>query len=114
MKTPLKSIHLLEKFELNSSVIGSKPFELTEIFNGQRRRLLVIKLINSEVLKKHQAIEPITVLCLAGRGVFKAGVDLAEEVNLEAGTLLTLESNVPHEIIAKPALKLLVTKFKQN
>ncbi len=110
----LKNIKLLEKFELNSSITGDKPFEISEIFNGERRRLFEIKLINGEVLKKHQAKEPITIFCLAGNGVFKAGENLEEEIVLEAGTLLTLEASTPHEIVAKPDLRILLTKFTKD
>ena len=114
MDLSLKNIQLLEKFELNSEVVGTKPFEITEIFNGARRRLLKIKLTNGETLKKHKADEPITILCLAGKGVFKAGASLEEEIELEPGTLLTLEPRILHEIVATSELSLLLTKFKQN
>ena len=114
MDLSLKNIHLLETFELNSTIKSDKPFEIAEIFNGERRRLLKIKLTNREILKKHRADEPITILCLAGKGVFKAGEDLEEEIELESGTLLTLEPRILHEIVAKPELSLLLTKFKQS
>lgn len=114
MNLSTKNVHLIEKFELNSAVKSQKPLEVVEIFNGNRRRLLKIKLIDGEILKKHQAPEPITIFCLAGKGVFKAGENLEDEISLEAGVLLTLEANVPHELIAKPELCLLLTKFKKD
>lgn len=114
MDLSLKNIHLLETFELNSITKSDKPFEISELFNGERRRLLKIKLTDGEILKKHRADEPITVLCLAGNGIFKAGENLEEEIKLEPGTLLTLEPKILHEIIATPELSLLLTKFKQS
>lgn len=112
MDMKLKNIHLLEKFELNSEITTDKPFEITEIFNGERRRILKISLTDGEILKKHKADEPITIFCLAGKGVFKAGASLEEEIEIEAGTLLTLAPKIMHEIIGTPAVSILLTKFK--
>ena len=112
MDLSFKNIQILEKLELNTNIKSSKSLEINEIFNGERRRLLKIKLTNGETLKKHRADEPITILCLAGKGVFKAGENLEEELELESGTLLTLEPRILHEVIAKPELSLLLTKFK--
>jgi quercetin dioxygenase-like cupin family protein len=44
--------------------------------------------------------------------MFRAGSDLSDEQTLVAGTLITLEGGVEHEVVAQPALDLLVTKFK--
>jgi quercetin dioxygenase-like cupin family protein len=114
MQLSTKNIHLLEKFELNSVGKSEKPFQISEIFNGDRRRLLKINLTDGEILKKHSANEPITIFCVGGKGVFRAGDDLEDKINLESGCLLTLESGVAHEITAEPELSLLLTKFKSN
>ena len=108
----MKSIELLKNLQFGEISESEKAEEVKEIFNGSRHRLIEIKLRNNEVLAKHKAIEPITVLCLAGKGVFRAGADLSEEQILVAGTLITLEGNVEHEVVAQPAIDLLVTKFK--
>ena len=108
----MKSIELINNLKIGEIAESEKSKEVKEIFNGTRRRLIQVKLRNSEVLAKHKAVEPITVLCLAGNGVFRAGADLSEEQPLIAGTLITLEGGVEHEVIAQPALDLLVTKFK--
>ena len=108
----MKSIELLKTLKLGEISQSEKSKEVKEIFNGPRRRLVEVKLRNDEVLAKHKAVEPITVLCLAGNGIFRAGADLSDEQTLVAGTLITLEGGVEHEVIAQPALDLLVTKFK--
>jgi quercetin dioxygenase-like cupin family protein len=109
----MKNIELIKNLDLGDTAATAKPKEVKELFNGARRRLLEIKLRDGEVLAKHQAAEPITVLCLAGSGVFRAGEDLSDEQTLVAGTLVTLEGGVAHEVEATPALDLLVTKFKE-
>jgi quercetin dioxygenase-like cupin family protein len=114
MELLTKNFHAIKTFELDADFIHHKPFEINELFNGERRRLLEIKLSNGEVLKNHKAAEPITVFCISGHGTFKAGENLEDEIELQSGTLLTLEAEIPHEIEAKPELRLLLTKFKKD
>lgn len=45
--------------------------------------------------------------------VMLSGGDLENVKPLTAGTLITLDANVEHEVTANPDLSLLVTKFKQ-
>lgn len=52
--------------------------------------------------KSLTAREPITVFCLAGKGVFRAGANLEDEQNLTAGTLITLDADIEHEVAAAP------------
>ena len=109
----MKNIELIKNLEIGKISESEKPKEVKEIFNGTRRRLVEIKLRAGGMLPKHKAVEPITVLCLAGTGVFRAGRDLEDEQKLEAGTLITLEGGIEHEVVATPALDLLLTKFKE-
>ncbi|MDQ6788070.1 MAG: hypothetical protein M3033_14795 [Acidobacteriota bacterium] len=75
----MKRIELIKNLSLSEISGGGKSKQVKEIFSGARRRLVEVKLRNNEVLTKHKAQEPITVLCLAGNGVFRAGEDLNEE-----------------------------------
>ncbi len=108
----MNSITLLQNFELGTMSASAESKKLNEIFNGSMRRIVEVKLYNNDRLAKHKAKEPITVFCLSGKGVFRAGKDLEDEQNLQAGTLITLEAEVEHEVVAAPELHLLVTKFK--
>lgn len=110
----MKNIELIENLEFGGEFDSEKDFEARQIFNGKRRQIMEIKLKNNVVLSKHKASEPITVLCLAGKGKFLAGEDLSEEQVLEAGTLITLEADVEHGAVAEPELRLLVTKYKED
>ena len=111
----MKHIELIEKFELAEKIKSEKDIEVRQIYKGFRRQIMEIKLRNNAVLSKNvKASEPITILCLAGKGRFLAGDDLQEEMDLETGTLLTLEAEVLHEAIAEPELKLLLTKFMKD
>lgn len=90
-----------------------KDKHVVQIFEGARRKLVEVRLRNGAILTKHRAAEPITVLCLSGSGVFRAGPELEDEQKLVAGTLVTLESEVEHEVAADPEVHILVTKFKE-
>lgn len=109
----MKNIKLVKKFELGEIPKIKKHKEAKELFNGTRRRMVEINLRGSAILAKHKATEPITIFCLAGNGIFRAGRDLEDEQKLEAGTLITLEAEVEHEVAAAPEIRLLVTKFKE-
>ena len=109
----MKKFEVIKNLDLGAVSKSEKSKEAKEIFKGARRHIIEITLRNNEILAKHKAPEPITVLCLAGSGTFRAGSDLEEEEKLEAGTLLTLEAGVEHEVRAEPELRLLVTKFKE-
>lgn len=108
----MKKIELIKNLELKEISLSENNKEVKEVFKGTRRSLIEITLCNNEILAKHKAIEPITVLCLAGSGTFRAGNDLEDVVKLDAGTLLTLEGGIKHEVAAEPDLRLLITKFK--
>jgi len=85
-----------------------------QLFTGSRRKLIEILLKNRATLSRHQAKDPITVLCLSGNGVFRAGPLLDEEQRLTPGTLVTLEAEIDHEVTADPEIHILVTKFTDD
>lgn len=110
----MKNIELIKNLELRELPRLEKSKEVKEIFSGARRRLIEVTLRDNAMLAKHKAAEPITVLCLAGNGTFRAGRDLEDEEKLVAGTLLTLDAAVEHEVVAEPELRLLITKFMES
>ena len=110
----MKTIQLIEKFDLERKISAEKDIQLRQLYDGARRRIIEIKLVNGKVLSKHKAVEPITIMCLAGKGKLMAGVDLQDQEELVPGTLVTIESEIEHEVIAEPELLLVLTKFKEH
>ncbi len=108
------NIALIKNLEIGGETAFEKDIEVNHLFDGLRRKLLEIRLQNGGVLSRHKADEPITVLCLSGQGVFSAGTDLDETLDMRPGTLITLEAGVLHQVAAKPAIQILVTKFKDS
>ena len=105
-------IELIKDFDLGTQTDFDKDKEVSQLFNGAFRTIIEVRLQNGAILSKHKANEPITVFCLSGKGVFRAGMDLEDSLDLRAGTLLTLDGGVEHEVVADPALHIIVTKFK--
>jgi quercetin dioxygenase-like cupin family protein len=108
----MTNIVLIKDLDLSTNTGFDKDKEANKLFDGTFRTIIEVRLQNGAILSRHKASEPITVLCLSGTGVFSAGSDLEDKQDLRAGTLLTLEAGVEHEVVADPALHLLVTKFK--
>ena len=67
----------------------------------------------NQILKAHQAAEPITIQCVAGAGDF-LDVSVNEIYKLSPGVLLTVEAEVVHEVRATPEVSILLTKFKED
>jgi quercetin dioxygenase-like cupin family protein len=112
----MTNILLIKEIDLAGTIVidKDKDKEVNKLFDGPFRTLIEVRLQNGAVLSKHKATEPITVLCLSGRGVFRAGSDLEDAQDLRAGILITLEAAVEHEVVADPEIHILVTKFKDS
>lgn len=106
----MKNIVLIKEIDLGPAAF-EKDKEVNKLFDGPYRTLIEVRLQNGAILSRHKAAEPITVLCLSGKGIFRTGND---SQGLQAGILITLEGGVEHEVVAEPALHILVTKIKDS
>ena len=97
----MKNITLIKVLDLEGSGEQTADKEVGVIFNGTVRRLVEVRLQNGATLARHHAKEPITVLCVAGAGIFNAGAELEESQEMRPGTLITLEAGVDHEVVAR-------------
>jgi len=107
----MKNITETIQLAVNGPAPDSGDKNVKQLFTGPRRKLIEIFLRNGATLARHQAREPITVLCLSGSGTFRAGARLEDEQKLIPGTLVTLEAEIDHEVTAEPEVHILVTKF---
>jgi quercetin dioxygenase-like cupin family protein len=103
----------MQKLNLQTKIGDGKDKEITPLFDGERRKLIQITLRNKAVLESHKASEPITIHCVAGKGLLIVG-DEKEEVELKKGVLVTIEPNVVHEIRALSKVSILLTRFKDK
>ena len=104
---------IMQKLNLQTKIGDGKDKEVTPLFDGERRKIVQITLRNKAVLDAHKAAEPITIQCVAGKGLLIVGEE-KEEVELKEGMLVTIEPNVVHEIRALSKVSVLLTKFKEK
>ena len=104
---------IMQKLNLQTKIGDGKDKEVTPLFDGERRKIVQITLRNKAVLDAHKAAEPITIQCVAGKGLLIVGEE-KEEVELKEGVLVTIEPNVVHEIRALSKVSVLLTKFKEK
>ena len=103
----------MQKLNLQTKIGDGKDKEVTPLFDGERRKIVQITLRNKAILDAHKAAEPITIQCVAGKGLLIVGEE-KEEVELKVGVLVTIEPNVVHEIRALSKVSVLLTKFKEK
>lgn len=94
---------------LQSSIEPGADKQVVPLFTGPRRTLVQITLRNGATLAAHKAAVPITIHCVAGSGT----LTVADQgpVVLTPGVLVTVEPGVVHEIVAAPAVSVLLTQF---
>jgi quercetin dioxygenase-like cupin family protein len=110
----MKHIELIGELEPDGEIDQGNEKQISQLFDGPFRRIVGVRLRNNAVLSRHHADVPITVYCISGTGRFSAGPDLHEMQELRAGTLITLEAGIEHEVVADPELHILVSKFKDS
>ncbi len=110
----MKYIELIKELGVDDGADQLNDKVVNQLFDGSFRRIVEVWLRNGAVLSRHHADVPITVYCVSGAGIFSAGADLEDTQDLRAGTLITLEAGVEHEVIADPEMHILVTKFKDS
>jgi quercetin dioxygenase-like cupin family protein len=108
----MRYINVIRESDGGSAVSETKV--MTELINESFGRVMEVRLGEGGVLSKHKANEPITVLCISGSGVFRAGEGLDESQVLGPGTIIALEAGVEHDVTADDSLGLIVTKFKRS
>ena len=112
MEQPQGSLIYSTKVDLTGTHASEKDVAASELINDENRRVLAISIRGGSALKRHRAAEPITVLCTAGEGTFRAGAELEEAIEIGPGTLLTLDPEIDHEVEAATDVRIIVTRFK--
>ena len=103
----------MEKLNLQTEIGEGKDIESHLLFDGKRRKIMQITLRRNAILKAHKAADPITIQCVSGTGNLINTVK-NEIYKLSPGVLITIESEVIHEVGALPEVSILLTKFKNE
>ncbi len=107
-----KGAHM-KTLNLKTEIGEGKDKQVDVLFEGPRRKIVQITLRNNGVLESHQAVEPITIQCVAGKGTLTVGEE-KKSLALVPGVLVTIEPNTVHEIKSQPAVSILLTKFSEK
>lgn len=98
--------------EIKNKITEGKDKEVNMLFEGDRRKIAQLTLRNGKRLESNSVEEPILIQCVAGEG--ELTIINAEENNtikLLPGTFVTIESNVMHDVIGKPAVSFVLIRF---
>lgn len=101
--------------EIKNKITEGKDKEVNMLFEGNRRKIVQMSLLNGKRLGSHSVEEPIVIQCVAGEG--ELTINNAEENNtikLLQRTFVTIESNVVHDVIGKPAVPVLLIRFTDD
>ena len=101
--------------DIQTKIGEGKNKETKVLFEGERRKIAQLTLRNEMSLKSHSAEEPITVQCVAGSGELIIGEgENSELIKLQPGVFITIESNVLHDVIAKPFVSIVLIRFLEE
>lgn len=78
--------------------------------NGEKRIIAELTLRNGKATGAHTEDIPFMVYGIAGTGELILG-DNEKVISIEPGVLVTVESGIAHNVVAKPSLSILVIKL---
>lgn len=80
------------------------------LFSGEKRVIVKATLLKGDELGVHTETIPFMVHVISGQGELVLGEN-EKSVVLKKGTIVTVESNIAHNVIATSELSFLVIKF---
>ncbi|MBZ0178461.1 MAG: hypothetical protein K8F36_04140 [Melioribacteraceae bacterium] len=98
--------------EYSKNIEDGKELNIENLFEGTRRKISHVNMANGKCLGEHSVKMPFVIFCTSGEGVLVFANDT--KVNLKPGSLITIEANVTHDVIAKPKLSFLLIRFMKD
>jgi quercetin dioxygenase-like cupin family protein len=102
-----KIIHYAKTIE------DGKPLSKRMLDKGNRQIIAEVTLRDGKALGVHTENTPFMVYGIAGEGVLVLG-DNEKSIPITPGVLVTVETGVAHDVVAKPNLSILVFKLIGN
>lgn len=96
--------------EYSRKIGDGNELEKILLFEGARRKITQINISKGNSLGSHTADMPFLLMCVDGNGKLVLGKNNTK-VKLHPGSMVTVESGVPHDIAAEPNLSILVVRF---
>lgn len=99
--------------DYSTKIEKGEPLEKALLFKGDKRIIAQVTLRDGKSLGMHTEHIPFMVYVASGKGELILGEN-EKIIVLEAGTLVTVESGIAHDVAAKPELSILVIKLTGN
>lgn len=94
----------------SKTIEDGKPLSKKMLDKGERRIIAEVTLRDGKALGVHTEETPFMVYGIAGEGVLVLG-DNEKSIPITPGVLVTVETGVAHDVVAKPNLSILVFKL---
>jgi len=94
----------------STSIEGGKPLEKDLLFKSGKNIIANVTLRDGKALGVHTEKNAFWVIATAGKGKLVLG-DNEEMIELKPGVMVTVKPGIPHDVVAKPNLSILVVKF---
>ncbi len=97
-------------FSYATTIESGKPLEKNILFKGGKNIIANVTLREGKALGNHTEKNAFWVITTAGNGELVLGEN-EEVIKLKPGVMVTVKPGIPHDVIAKPDLSILVVKF---
>ena len=94
----------------SKTIEDGKPLAKRMLDKGERRIVAEVTLRDGKALGVHTEDTPFMLYGIAGEGVLVLG-DNEKSIPITPGVLVTVETGVAHDVVAKPNLSILVFKL---
>lgn len=97
---------------INRRIENGGEKEANVLYADGKTKLVNLILRKNKVLPAHKASVPVIIQCIGGVAelMLENGTGI-KKIDLLPGTMITLEANVQHSIVAKPSVSLLLFRL---
>ncbi len=96
--------------EYSKVIEEGKELDKNILFEGPKRKIAQVTMRDGKSLGTHAVDMPFLVYCTAGTGELILGKE-KKSIELSVGKMVTVEADIPHDVIAKPELSIIVIRF---
>lgn len=96
--------------EYSKVIDEGKELDENILFEGPKRKIAQVTMRDGKSLGAHSVDIPFLVYCTAGTGDLILGKE-KKSIELNEGIMITVEADVPHDVIAQPELSIIVIRF---
>ena len=100
---------------VKSEIGEGKDKELNVLLESGQMKIAQLTLRNCTTLNVHKVDVPILIQCLAGEGeLIINDNEKSESIKLISGITVSIEANIFHDVVASPAVSILLIKFPKE